>query len=284
MENIYKKFPTTYDKKSIRIINNPSNLAKRNFLYIQETGYIKLLENHNVTKRKSLNSYLIVLILNGTGTLNYNDKSYILKKGDCFFIDCMQPHYYQSSYENPWEIVWIHFNGNTSKKYYEIFKEKNQVILNFISCDTLLPYFNEIIKVNKDKHSDYELWNNNLILNIVTHLIVNDVPRIMPRMNYIKSYIDEHFTESITLDSISKEFYISKYYLSHEYKRVFGHTVFYYIISKRIEYSKYLLRFTDKTITEISEMCGFNSSSYFTKQFKKFENINALSFRKKWQG
>ncbi|MBQ3939804.1 MAG: helix-turn-helix transcriptional regulator, partial [Oscillospiraceae bacterium] len=56
-----------------------------------------------------------------------------------------------------------------------------------------------------------------------------------------------------------------------------------YIISKRINYAKRLLRFTDKPVEEISELCGFNDQSYFSKQFKKAENVTCLAFRRRWR-
>ena len=45
-----------------------------------------------------------------------------------------------------------------------------------------------------------------------------------------------------------------------------------------------LLRFTDKSIHEISEMCGIPDTNYFIKLFKSAENMTPSEYRQKWKG
>ncbi|MDE6103821.1 MAG: AraC family transcriptional regulator, partial [Oscillospiraceae bacterium] len=96
----------------------------------------------------------------------------------------------------------------------------------------------------------------------------------------VRDYLDKHFTDAINLDDLAERFYISKFYLTREFKKEFGITIIHYILNKRMEYAKELLTFTDKTVEEISEICGFNDQSYFSRQFKKSENITCMSYRK----
>ena len=101
MKNYFDKFPASYAESSRRIIPTPSSFARSAFYYVQETGYLKLKESH-MAKRKNLDSYLIVLVLSGKGTLMYDNRSYELSEGSCFFIDCKIPYYHQRSPEEPW--------------------------------------------------------------------------------------------------------------------------------------------------------------------------------------
>lgn len=103
------------------------------------------------------------------------------------------------------------------------------------------------------------------------------------KLQIILTYLNERFCTDITLDELSQKFYISKYYLAREFKKAYGETIFQHIIAMRINYAKRLLRFTDKSIDEIAELCGFHDQSYFTKQFKKAENMTCLAFRKRWR-
>ena len=48
------------------------------------------------TRRTNLESYLLAYTLKGQGELVYEDRSYLLNPGDCFFIDCRKPHYYRT--------------------------------------------------------------------------------------------------------------------------------------------------------------------------------------------
>ena len=120
MDNYFDRFPDSYVESSRRRIQTPSAFARSAFFYVQETGYLKLKESH-VARRKNLESYLIVLVLSGSGVLMYDDRIYQLKEGSCFFIDCMTPYYHQSSNTEPWELIWVHFNGSSSREYYQFF-------------------------------------------------------------------------------------------------------------------------------------------------------------------
>ena len=95
MDDYFDRFPDSYVESSRRRIQTPSAFARSAFFYVQETGYLKLRESH-VARRKNLESYLVVLVLSGSGILMYGQKTYELKKGSCFFIDCMVPYYHQS--------------------------------------------------------------------------------------------------------------------------------------------------------------------------------------------
>ena len=100
MKNYFDKFPDSYLESSRRRIQTPSAFARSAFFYVQETGYLKLRESH-VASRKNLESYLVVLVLSGSGVLMYDGTIYELHKGSCFFIDCMVPYYHQSSETDP---------------------------------------------------------------------------------------------------------------------------------------------------------------------------------------
>ena len=102
------------------------------------------------------------------------------------------------------------------------------------------------------------------------------------KLTSVHNYINDHFSEEMSLEMLSARFYISKFYLTREYKRIYGMTIFQHIITARINYGKKLLRFSDKSIEDIAHLCGFNDQSYFARQFKKSENITCFAYRKMW--
>ena len=90
MDNYFDRFPDSYVESSRRMIQTPGAFARSAFFYVQETGYLKLKESH-VARRKNLKSFLIVLVLSGSGVLMYDQKLYELKKGSCFFYRLHDP-------------------------------------------------------------------------------------------------------------------------------------------------------------------------------------------------
>lgn len=273
-------------RQSLRVINTPSEEVKKSFFYVQETGYIKSGDSRP-TERENLSSFLIVYVLSGSGHLEYGGISYDVGEGQAFFIDCTGKHSYRSNENDPWEILWVHFNGATSKEYFNYFYSKRSspvfVPENSFSMENAL---RNIIEINDASTANCAVRSSLLIVTLLTDILesvsVSKEP-VHETAKTVKQYLNSNFTEKITLEQLSAQFFMSKYHLEREFKKYCGITIFDYITTKRITLAKRLLRFTDKTIDEISKACGFSDQSYFNRQFKKAEGMTGTAFRKMWR-
>ncbi len=95
----------------------------------------------------------------------------------------------------------------------------------------------------------------------------------------IKEYIDKNYTSPITLDSLSEQIYISKYYLSHIFKSQTGISPIKYLIGKRMDKAAQLLRETDLSIRDIALRVGYDDPVYFSQMFKKVMNESPANYR-----
>lgn len=95
----------------------------------------------------------------------------------------------------------------------------------------------------------------------------------------VRRYIDLHFKEALTLDLLAQEAHMNKYYLSHAFKKEYGVSPINYMLSRRIEESKYLLAETDLSLSRIAQLLGFSSLSYFSQAFRKTQGISPMEFR-----
>lgn len=287
MDKIFDVFPESYIETSKRMIQTPSSVARSTFFYVQETGYLKLKSSHKAS-RKNLDSYLVVLVLSGSGTLNYREKNYELKKGACFFIDCMTPYYHQSSKENPWELLWVHFHGSSSDKYYHYFSSFSAPVFYPVRFQPFKEKLVSLLNVNEETNILAEISSSRLIVDILSMILEEMVrpPEASEKgaalMLQIGKYLEEHYLEKFSLEELSEQFFLSKYHLAREFKKFYGITPNHYVIAKRIILAKRYLRFSKDTLEEIATKCGFYDASYFNKQFKKSEGISASDFRRKW--
>lgn len=95
----------------------------------------------------------------------------------------------------------------------------------------------------------------------------------------ILKFINYHFTEDISLDSMSKALNISKYYISHIFSEKIKSSFPSYLNRCRIDYAKNLLRNTNDSVTQIGFDCGFNSSRTFYRAFKECYKMTPLEYR-----
>lgn len=276
------------DSRSKRIICTPSPAAKNAFFYVQETGCLRS-SAPSAVQHRDLDSYLIAAVVSGRGELTAGGETAELIRGDCFFIDCRQPYFYKSSEAEPWELLWVHFNGSTSRQYYEYFISQSGNVFRPPFFDKVVSAVTEMITINEQKDPNAEMISSKLIMELLTlALTASGSERqydsaLNQKLAAVHSYIDDHFAEDLSLEKLSAEFYISKFYLTREYKKIYGMTIFQHIITARINYGKKLLRFSDKSVEEIAHLCGFNDQSYFARQFKKSENLTCHSYRKMWR-
>ena len=105
----------------------------------------------------------------------------------------------------------------------------------------------------------------------------NEASNFIP---HILKYIKEHFKSDITLKNTAEHFYINSSYLSRIFKEQTGFSFCEYITKLRVKEANKLLTLTDKPITEIAYICGFNSSNSFCKTYKKTMGITALEYKK----
>ncbi len=96
----------------------------------------------------------------------------------------------------------------------------------------------------------------------------------------VRRYIDNNYKYPLTLEQLAAEAHMNKYYLSHVFKREYGVSPINYMISRRIAESKHLLEETDLSASQIAQMLGFSSSSYFSQAFRRAENISPTDYRK----
>ena len=104
-------------------------------------------------------------------------------------------------------------------------------------------------------------------------------PRASKECEFIRRYIDNHFKEDLTLDHLAELAHLNKYYLSHSFRREFGTSPINYLISRRVDESRFLLRKTDHPLSLIAEILGFSSLSYFSQCFRRVEGVSPTEYR-----
>ena len=271
------------------IICTTDQTVKNTFFYVQEVGQLKPEDASAAVSRQNVDSFLIGAVISGRGELRTDNGCTPLIAGDCFFIDCRSPYNYHSSEDEPWEIMWLHFNGCTSRQYYEYFSADSKNIFRPRFFDKVVTAITKIIAVHEQNNKNANILSSKYITEILTIALTSDESDeqydsgLKEKLAMVHSYIEDHFSEDITLEKLSSEFYISKFYLTREYKKIYGKTIFQHIINARINCGKKLLRFSDRSIEDIAHLCGFNDQSYFARQFKKAENQTCLSYRKMWR-
>lgn len=291
-ESIHYNLDVTPDSQWVLV--HSSQKAQTTLLHVQETGEF-IAQADYFTKRRSVNSYLLKIVLDGEGVLDYDGKRYHCHAGNFFWIDCRKPHYYATARGSEhWHLVWMHFWGGSAKSYHDSFIEANhgapvgylqaplktaQLIRDIISryCETRNDYCTDVRT---------SATVTNVLAECLAETIQNTTSQSKPlppeRIHKVYDYISLHFTEKLTLDTLSSLFFMNKFYLQKQFQHYIGKSPCEYQNELRIDSAKELLRMTRLSVNDISVRLGFESTSYFIHLFKKREGVTPLQYRNNW--
>lgn len=107
----------------------------------------------------------------------------------------------------------------------------------------------------------------------------DDKKAVPSEITFICNYINENYSEKITLNAIADSVGFSKYYISRLFKQHMGVTIIDYLIKVRLDKAKELLGKGDYSIKQISFMIGYSDPNYFTWSFKKYLGISPIKYR-----
>lgn len=95
----------------------------------------------------------------------------------------------------------------------------------------------------------------------------------------VLDYIQAHLQEDIKLVDLAALLKMSQFHFSRQFKQAIGVTPYQYLLQQRIERAKHLLKHSDRSITDIALMCGFNSHSHLSKQFRQLTRMTPKDYR-----
>jgi len=112
----------------------------------------------------------------------------------------------------------------------------------------------------------------------------NNAGKLQDGINHIESieravaYIKEHCAEPLTREEVCKVAMMSRTTFTKVFHRITGKTMTDYIHTLRVDMAKQLFSETDLSITEVGNLCGFESSTYFGRVFKKKSGMTPREF------
>jgi AraC-like DNA-binding protein len=105
-----------------------------------------------------------------------------------------------------------------------------------------------------------------------------------PWVEKIRQFIDRHYQKPLGLDDFARLTGMSRSYICRAFKKYCGKGLIDVLLERRIQAAMLELRTNQKSILDISLICGFNDLSHFNRSFKKLSQTSPSLYRKKYQG
>ena len=279
--------------------------------------YIRVAMHSTLTapftiRERILFDYELIFVEDGSCNIVIDGIPHLCKKNDVIFLRPGISHQFESVGKTDFVQPHVHFDLFYSKKSEERFvsfkprEEMTDTELSLIQEDALghmkipnvfTPYntgifkklFFEIIELFQNKDYNYEILYKARMLELLDCILrqfrsskaeERSVPSTDEYVTLVKSYIENNYTEIITLDSLSKQFYINKYTLLRNFKTLYNQNIMAYYRNLRLAYAKEQLLKTDRSIKSIYEKLNYSDIYSFSRFFKSKVGCSPRHFRK----
>ena len=242
--------------------------------------------------------YEVYFFLSGNVQYNIESRSYLLTPGDVLLISPMelhQPMFGAEHREYERIVLWI------DKQFLEGFSLQGQELT---TCfDTTVPGHTNLLRPEGVARQYLTFLLENLLAEVASEdpysemAALSLLAQVLVALNRLAKqsvgeenksgpdatvysvlgYINEHYSEDLSLDYLANKFFISKYHLSREFQRLVGTSVHRYIIQKRLVMAKQMLS-EGRPSSEVYQQCGFGDYSNFFRAFKAEYQISPKDY------
>ena len=139
-----------------------------------------------------------------------------------------------------------------------------------------------ILKYKKLAHEFFEILAVRYVKNVLDEEHYKKQFKRLDTFHHAVNYIEQNYTENISVPELAAHFNMSTSYFSHFFKEYAQKTVVEYLNETRIQNAKVLLEKEETPIKEIALRVGFSDLNYFSRKFKAITGMTAMEYRKNY--
>ncbi len=229
-------------------------------------------EKNFVHMRRTMRFNELIFMRKGTMYLAEEDEHLTVCEGDVVFLKAGRLHYGYKPSEGSVEFYWVHYLTDDE------LDASFPLISSFENTTHILQLFRQLFHFAPLSPLDADCATTLLLHGVKNEILGKQFPHLS-LANDVCKWIEEHFSENITVASIAENFGYSADYVSAKVKGKTGLSAKNYITHCRIMYAKQMLLCSDLPIEIVAHRCGFSDSKAFFKVFKKSEGLTPTQYR-----
>ncbi|MBR6381498.1 MAG: AraC family transcriptional regulator [Lachnospiraceae bacterium] len=245
------------------------------------------------------NAIEIIIPIENYYDVEVDQESFHLMPGDILFIPPRKMHYLHAPKTGSRFICLFDVDFFPMIRGYSGMQQVVESLI-LLTPDTHAPIYSEVYDLFNQIWSEYfqytEFYEFSIYSNLFRiytlisryqlgqiHLFTDSNPakrkEYFSKLNGVLEYIDEHFTEDLTLDDAADFSGFSKFHFSRLFKEYMNCTFYDYLVSRRIKAAEFYLTNQEMSITDVALQSGFSSISTFNRTFKMKKGCTPGEYR-----
>lgn len=266
------------------IISFGQDFAEQNApFYIEMAGITYPDPKYHIVRNNS-HIHCFEYVTKGGGIVTVDGKTNYPCAGDVYILPKGTDHNYCSAPDDPFEKIWFNISGSLCDELIHIYGITGTLIIKNFDA---FAFFREFLDICENKelsvsevHSQCSLVFHKLLIKTSEILTMQSCSSrsISDNAANIKSYIDRNIYERLSIEQLSKHMNLSRSQVSRVFKKSYGVTPYDYILTRKIDTAKLLLKNTSLTIKEIAFKLNFADEHYFSNVFLQKTGVRPKRF------
>ena len=234
-----------------------------------------------VIERRDYECCTVEFIYKGKGFLEINGLSCSPGENSIYILHKHSNHRYWPDKNAPWEKIFFVIDGEFMEYLFKTYRIDRTCFIP--DCPQLKKYFEEMMQL---KHGIGEI---NRQAAIIFHRLLEECHTILygspnqfipPEVLELKKFLDDNIELKVNLDRYCREKQRSCANMIRRFKKYFGTSPYDYLMQKRIEEARLMLRHSAFSVKEIASRLKFSDQYYFSNYFKRKTGMSPQKYRK----
>ena len=238
------------------------------------------------TRRDELNNYMLLLTLDGCGSMAWKGQNCLLEPGSAVIIDCNIFQEYSTVSGGTWHFLYLHLGALSMEGFRGALLDRlTPVILR--SPRTVQEKMEQIYDASLRSDAVTLIVISDCIAGILTEMVCSLADALeqetvlnRPDIAELSEFIRTRFYEDLHIEDFMKQTRLSRHYLIRVFERQMGMTPYRYLHMCRINEAQRMLTSTSMNVEEIAFGVGYRTPAVFIRHFKSFHGITPAEYRK----
>lgn len=267
-----------------RMMDNTANMSRQrnqlrstaNNVNLVSTGRIQREPDHD-TPRPDPQDWLLIWVLDGQGFYNTEDCHGFANPGQLLTFKAHRAHHYGSLPDDPWDIVWVHFDGEDAERWVDTLRrERDAEPIRLPFDQRLLERWLEVNDARTLGTGDGRALADALLIGLLgmiryrCHSVGLGLGgHRHDAVTAAQRYVRDHLADAMTVDDLAEAAHVSPRHLTRLFHQAADCSPMAYVIDTRLAMARLLLVQTRLPVHAIARRVGYDDPLYFSRLFRR---------------